>query len=190
MMTVDINDWEIDDETLMKHFDELEEKIGVASSSHIDFDVDHVPETQFEPVPRKFHSGSSTLHGRLCEVVSAEMPSHQHRVGGNLLTPIHPVGPSVPRGQRSYPTCYCGVMCVVVVCRKEKNAGRRFFGCSSYNEHRLNPREYDCCNYFKWIDQPLCERGLEYAHELQAEISRLKIVNEELRTNIGRPRMW
>lgn len=185
-----MNVWKIDDKISMKHCDELEAKFGVANSSHIDVNVDHVSETQFETIPRKFHSGPSTLHVHLREIVSTERLGHQIGVDGNKPTSVHPISSSMPGGQRTYPNCYCGDMCAVVVCGKEKNAERRFFGCSSYNKYRLNTREVDCCNYFKWIDQPWCEMGLEYAYELQAEINRLKKVNAVLRESNERPRFW
>ena len=178
--------WEIDDDTLAKHCEQLEAQGVIVSSSHIDLDVDYVPETQFDPIPVQTEARTSTLHSSLRQVVSNQTPWHQPIFESNILIPLHPVPPAMPRGERSYPNCDCGAMCIVVVSKKERNAGRRFFCCSSFHESQLNPGEVGHCNHFKWIDKPLCERGVEYAHEVQGEIRRLEHVIKELKGSTGR----
>ena len=141
-------------------------------------DVEFVPETQFEPIRQKFHSGTSSLNTRLREVVANQRPGKQISFEGKVLSPCNPVGPTLPSG--AYPVCRCGDECVVVVAKTETNAGRRFYGCASYEDHMMNHGEVGCCKFMKWIDPPLCARGVEYALEMQAEVRRLKKLVEEM----------
>ena len=69
--------------------------------------------------------------------------------------------------------CRCGEESVVVVSKSKKNAGHRFFGCAAYQDHTVFPDEIDCCYFKQWTDPPMCERGVQYALETQAEIRRL-----------------
>ena len=54
-----MDNWEIDDVTMMKMYDEFEQNRGKGISSGADLEVDFVPETQFEKEPLNEDSGTS-----------------------------------------------------------------------------------------------------------------------------------
>lgn len=119
----------------------------------------------------------------MCEVVANQRPSKQFCICRDVVD-FQYVVPAMAIEQPSYPACYCGIECEVVVCRTKKNAGRRFDGCNAYNYHRINPDQVGCCSYFDWLDPPICPRRVENALKVQAEVSRLEKLNRELRGNI------
>ncbi|KAL8528000.1 hypothetical protein ACS0TY_005711 [Phlomoides rotata] len=50
--------------------------------------------------------------------------------------------------------CFCRKEAIVVTSSKDANVGRRFFGCENYSN-------IGYCKFFRWIDQPMCERARE-----------------------------
>jgi len=174
-----MDDWEIDDETMAKCLDDFEAQRNDDNEKQpVNNDVEYVPETQFDPIPDTEQSVTSSLNARLRAIVANQRPGKEICVDGNIIGPLHPIGPTLSPG--AYPVCHCGDECVVVVAKTEKNAGRRFFGCSSYEEQLYNSNEGGYCNYMQWIDPPMCARGLQYALEMQAEVKRLNKLVEEL----------
>ena len=130
---------------------------------------------------------TKSLNARLREVVANQRPGKQIVYKGQEIEPLHPIGLTLPSG--AYPICCCGDESVVVVAKTEKNAGRRFFGCPAFEDHRYYPNDIHCCNFMQWIDPPMCQRGLQYALEAQAEIRRLnKIVADATRAGYLRNR--
>ena len=149
-----MDNWEIDDETMSKCYDEFKAQWNVERNNDLD-DVEYVPETQFDPIPHELETEQSSLNARLSSggvhkrsgkeivddtcpgelqpkalslnerlraVVANQRPGKEICFDGNILEPLHPIGPTLPSG--AYPVCHCGDECVVVVAKTEANAGR------------------------------------------------------------------
>ena len=128
-----MDNWEIDDETMMKMYEEFEQQRGSAPVNEENVAVDFVPEMQVENLPPSRVGGTSTLamdsgeskhqslHGKLMDVLARRKTNNAStsRTGPRIL-------------------CYCGAECQVVVCRSERNAGRRFYRCESYDLQTSN----------------------------------------------------
>ncbi|KAI8021820.1 hypothetical protein LOK49_LG03G00525 [Camellia lanceoleosa] len=56
---------------------------------------------------------------------------------------------SLYNGQSLAHTCYCGQRSPMRTTWTNANMGRRFIGCANYGIHAT-------CEYFEWIDPPLC----------------------------------
>ena len=160
-----MDNWEIDDESLVKYFEEVESEFD-----KISVEVDFVPETQHDSLDKSINHERPSVFDN--ESVGREDAGGQ-RSGKQICFDYE----SVDRVHRK---CHCGVDCEVVVCRNRKNAGRRFYGCSLFNDHKIQPDCVDTCNFFEWIDPPMCRRGVEYSLEMQAEVSRLEKENSKL----------
>ena len=158
-----MSNWEIDDDTLMKYVENMEVNIGDISNDATNDVIDFVPETQFDFVPETqfvdiSESSTSRRSGKGIQVEDPK-PEEDVVVERNLNK-----RKELRIGEHPPPrTCYCGYHCEVVVCRNKKNAGRRFYGCTWFQNAQLQPHLFQHCNFFEWVDPPLCRRGVEYA---------------------------
>ncbi|KAL8551141.1 hypothetical protein ACS0TY_000284 [Phlomoides rotata] len=82
-------------------------------------------------------------------------------------------------------TCRCKNEAIVVTSWKNGNCGRRFHGCQLYPNDGY-------CNFFKWIDPPMCDRAVEIIpgllrrmNEQRAEIRNAQIIAEKLKEMIN-----
>ncbi|PWA89653.1 zinc finger, GRF-type [Artemisia annua] len=48
--------------------------------------------------------------------------------------------------------CACGLQCVVRTSWTNRNPGRRFYSCPTYNSS---------CPFIGWVDPPMCDRSLD-----------------------------
>ena len=63
--------------------------------------------------------------------------------------------------------CRCNIEPIFKTCYLNKNVGRRYFICANTGTLRD-------CGFIHWIDEPLCDRGVEFALEVLEENRRLK----------------
>ena len=133
-------------------------------------EVDFVSETQYDALDKSSNHERRTVKSVGREDAVGERSGKQICFDNELVDRVH----------RQWPKCHCGVVCEVVVCRNSKNAGRRFYGCALFNDHKIQPNAVDTCNFFEWIDPLMCRRGVEYSLEMQAEVSRLEKENSKL----------
>ncbi|KAK3031464.1 hypothetical protein RJ639_036524 [Escallonia herrerae] len=59
--------------------------------------------------------------------------------------------------------CYCRKSPIIKTSWTPKNPGRKFMACGAENE--------DPCEYFIWIDPPMCERAVQVIPELLRRIN-------------------
>ncbi|XP_020090336.1 uncharacterized protein LOC109711608 [Ananas comosus] len=64
------------------------------------------------------------------------------------------------------PVCFCGLKASQRTSLTFDNPGRRFYGCINYKRNS--------CDFFRWRDPEICERGKEYIIELLEQIGHLK----------------
>ncbi|EEF36942.1 conserved hypothetical protein [Ricinus communis] len=64
---------------------------------------------------------------------------------------------------------------------KESHPGRRFFGCSKYDKRHRGVG----CEFFLWIDLPMCERAKAVINDLNQEKEALWKENCQM-MNIGK----
>ncbi|KAL8547397.1 hypothetical protein ACS0TY_006937 [Phlomoides rotata] len=69
--------------------------------------------------------------------------------------------------------CHCCRPAIMVTTWKGDNVGRRFYGCEKY----LNP---GYCNFFKWIDDLICDRARKIIHGLLNTMNDLREENQKL----------
>lgn len=69
--------------------------------------------------------------------------------------------------------CDCGIPCTLQMSWKERNPGRRFFGCSKYGVCD------SYCEYFRWYDPPTPERQAKLMNSL---LKKNKKLLEEVET--------
>ncbi|KAL8474227.1 hypothetical protein ACS0TY_030885 [Phlomoides rotata] len=76
--------------------------------------------------------------------------------------------------------CYCQREAAVATSWKNGNVGRRFYGCQKYPNDGY-------CKFFRWIDDPLCERAkqiipglLKRLNEQREEIRNMETIAEKL----------
>lgn len=180
-----MEDWEIDDQTMMKIYDDYERNKGA------DGEVDFVPETQVEDLPTV--DATETNEEVETELVCAtqanvvlENPQPvQKSMHSRLMTVLAHQNPDRSSSSimgRSV-LCYCGVECNVVVSKSQRNAGRRFYGCKAYIDAQTHQGLHSC-KFFEWLDPPLTDRGVQYALEMQAKVSRLERMNIAIRNEM------
>ncbi|KAL8556332.1 hypothetical protein ACS0TY_003952 [Phlomoides rotata] len=69
--------------------------------------------------------------------------------------------------------CKCDRPTTIATTWKAENVGRRFFGCANYPNSGY-------CNYFQWIDDPVCDRAKQIIHGLLKKMNALTAENREL----------
>ncbi|GER30819.1 GRF zinc finger containing protein, partial [Striga asiatica] len=77
---------------------------------------------------------------------------------------------------RDHRYCYCGERPVIRTSWTSDNLGCRFRSCIEY-EGEENPG----CNFFSWVDPPMCRRSTEIIPGLLRKSNVLRAENEELR---------
>ncbi|KAF7152399.1 hypothetical protein RHSIM_Rhsim01G0020400 [Rhododendron simsii] len=63
--------------------------------------------------------------------------------------------------------CKCGETPVLSTSWTDDNPSRRFFGCRNYYDGKP-------CNYFRWLDDEICDRGKIVIPQLRNENLKMK----------------
>ncbi|KAB1227145.1 hypothetical protein CJ030_MR1G027736 [Morella rubra] len=66
------------------------------------------------------------------------------------------------------PQCYCGVTTYMKTSYTEHNFGRRFYSCPNYKIKRA-------CEFFAWVDPPMCEHGKRVLKHMRDRQERLNV---------------
>ena len=184
-----MDDWEIDDQTMMEIYDDYER------NKVADDEVEFVPETQVEDLPTV---GATETNEETNEEVESELVCAtrenvvlenpqpvQQSMHTRLMTVLAHQKPNTSSSTISGRSvlCYCGVECNIVVSKSQRNAGRRFYGCKAYIDAQTR-QGVNSCKFFEWFDPPMTKRGVQYALEMQATVSRLERMNIAIRNEM------
>ncbi|KAK9049677.1 hypothetical protein SSX86_031354 [Deinandra increscens subsp. villosa] len=70
--------------------------------------------------------------------------------------------------------CYCGHQTTIRTSWTDANPGRRFYSCA---------QKESSCNFFLWVDPPMCRRAVEIIPGLLRSINELQSVAKRIETS-------